>query len=210
MNWNTLTVQQYQDIYNLNEPDELTKTIKIICILYGKTEAEVDSMDLTEFNKLSAIASKGLAVDQIPGSYKSVIRAGKNKYRINYAPSTLKLRQYVELQQYAQNPIQNMHLLMASIVEPIKYFIPRKNNVDDHEKYAADMLNAKVVDVYHSCVFFCKLYRDSIENGRKYLVESMTKQGMTETMANEVFQSLISTMDGFIPQNKLQSTKELI
>lgn len=159
MNWNTLTVQQYQDIYNLNEPDELTKTIKIICILYGKTEAEVDNMELNEFNRLSAIATKGLSIDQIPGSHRPIIRAGKSKYRINYTPSKLKMRQYVELQQYAQNPIQNMHLLMASIVEPIRYMIPRANKVDDHDKYAADMLSAKIIDVYHSCVFFANSTR---------------------------------------------------
>ena len=101
-----------------------------------------------------------------------------------------------------------MHLLMASIVEPVKWgFLPKPNNVDDHEKYATDMLNAKLIDVYHASVFFCKVYRDLISYGRSYLEADMMKQGMNPMVAKETLTNLINTMDGFIPQNKSLNLK---
>ena len=97
---------------------------------------------------------------------------------------------------------------MASIVEPVKWgFIPKPNNVDDHEKYATDMLNAKLIDVYHASVFFCKVYRDLISYGRSYLEADMMKQGMNPMVAKETLTNLINTMDGFIPQNKSLNLK---
>lgn len=202
MDWNTITVQQYQSIYAISGEDELTKTVKIICILYGKTEAEVDNMDLLEFNRLSAKCADVLKVEQIPGKAQSHIKVDGKKYHINYKPSSYKFRQYIELQQYAANPIQNMHLIMASIVEPVKGWRRKPNNVEQHDVYAADMLNAKIIDVYHSCVFFCKLYRCLITSGRRFLERNMMTRGMSKQDANELLETLTNTMDGFIPQKE--------
>ena len=46
MNWNKITVRQYQEMLPIIENESFTdldKLVKVICILTGKSEDEVDS-----------------------------------------------------------------------------------------------------------------------------------------------------------------------
>lgn len=204
MNWNNLTLGQFQEIHKLtqdNSLDEIEKTCRTISILYGKTEAEVDDMDMAEFNKLAS-ELKFLTAEHIPGKPVKSFRVGVNKYAINYKPTSLKYRQYVEILHYSERPIENMHLILASLVNPVKFGIKRKNKVDDHERISLEMQNAPLLAVYHAAVFFCKLFRDLIKHIQDYLIKEMTEKGATREQAMELIADSISAMDGFIQLNK--------
>ena len=209
MEWKDITVQQFLDLHRLGitaDVDEITKAQRAICILYDKTERQVDEMLLTEFNALSRDAARFLTAE-IPGKPVRTIRVGKNSYGVIYDPKKLRHRQYVEIISFGEKPIENMHYVMASLVEPIRLGVRRRNEASDHEATANDLLNARVIDVYHSCVFFCNLYVNSIIRIKDYLVQETMKQN-PKLQKTEVLQLLkLSTdvMAGFIPQKNLQT-----
>lgn len=205
MNWNNITLQQFQDIRKLSgetDLDEVEKVERVISILYGKSEAEVGDMSTTEFNRLGRECAEFLKNDVVPGKPVRSFRVGARRYAINYKPTTLKHRQYVEISTFASDPIVNMHLIMASIVQPIRYGFKCKNKASEHAKIAEDMLNAPLIAVYHSCVFFCKLYRDLIKHIQDFLIKELMSKGITESEARRTMASLILSMDGFIAQSK--------
>ncbi|HEX2684635.1 MAG TPA: hypothetical protein VHL77_11910, partial [Ferruginibacter sp.] len=72
---------------------------------------------MIEFNKLAKECSF-LTGEKMPGKPVNSFRIGRNKYVINYKPTTLKHRQYVEILSFAEKPIENMHYIMASLVNP--------------------------------------------------------------------------------------------
>lgn len=210
MEWKDITVGQFLDLYRLSitsSDDDITKAQRAICILYDKTEKEVDEMMLGEFNKLSADAARFLTRD-IPGKPVKQIRVGKNRYNIIYNPKKLRHRQYVEIVSFGDKPIENMHYIMASLVEPVNWLgMRRRNEASEHERISQDMLNAPVVHVYHSCVFFCNLYVNSMLRIQDYLVEQTMKQN-PQIKRTEVLRLLkLSTdvMAGFIPQKNLRT-----
>lgn len=212
LTWNDITVEQFLSIYKLSQTadlDDITRLERAVCILFDKTEKEVDEMTMAEFNRLSGQAAFVLT-EQVPGKARRKIRANGKLYRINYSPSKLKHRQYVEVLHFGEKPVDNMHLIMASIVEPVTWYGKKlKNTADDHERIAADMLLAPVGQVYHSAVFFCSLYINLINSIRPYLENQLVTLKQAETMeqASEMITVLINAMAGFIPQKSLRILK---
>lgn len=209
--WNTLTVGQFLDIYRLSidkSLDDMSKVERAICILYDITERQLDDLTVLQFTAYAKEAAQFIT-DKIPGKPVKSMRVGKHRYAITYDPTKLRHRQYVEVVTFGEKPVENMHLIMASVVQPVNWLGFRKrNNAEDHLKIADDMLKARVVDVYHSCVFFCKLYMNLIENIRDFLVNELTTKGMKKNQAEETIQISINIMAGFTQQEKLQSMSE--
>ncbi len=210
LSWQTITVQQFLDIYRLSlntELDEMDKLDRVICILYDKTEQQMDEILVPEYKRMASEVQFVMS-GEVPGKPVKQIRIGKKRYSIIYDPSKLKHRQYVELLHFGDKPVDNMHLVMASIVQPVNWWGKRlANKAEDHESIAADMLQAPVIHVYHSCVFFCKLYVSLIQNIKGSLVQQMMKAGTSRVKAERLIAASISAMAGFIPQKNWQPLK---
>lgn len=210
MRWSDITVSQFQDIHRLSldtDLDDMDKVTRSIAILFNKTENEVDNMAMYEFSNL-AKQCNFLFTDTIPGKPEKYISIGSKKYGIQYDPKKLTHRQYVEVIHFSEKPIENMHLIMASLVQPVRFGLWRKNKASDHEKIAHDMLNARVIDVYHSCVFFCKLYANLIGVIRGSLVSEMMMKGLTKDQSESLVSHSQNAMDGFIQPEKWQLLKD--
>lgn len=207
LSWQNITVQQFQDVYRLGENkslDDMQRLEKMIAILFDKTEKQVAEMTMAEFTGLSKQCAFMLNTREIPGRPVKYIKVNGRRYYIEHHPKKLmakmRHRQYVESIHFSDNMVDNIHYLMASLVQPVKWlFIKTKNTAKKHEAIAADMLQARFVDVYHTAVFFCKLYMGSIAAIKDYLKDGMTKMNMT-TEAMIVQQALQSVMDGFSQQ----------
>ena len=209
--WEKITVGQFQAIYKLSQDktiDETDMACNIISILYGMTLAQVDQLSMAQFNELSKKSANVLNIEEMPGKPVRFIKAAGKKYGIIYNPTKLRHRQYVETIQYGDKPIENMHLVMASIVQPVNWFGRwGKNDVNKHKDIAADMQQARMIDVYHSCVFFCKLYINSIAAIQPYLVSQMMAKGVSQQEATEALTFSLNTTAGHILPKRLQPSK---
>lgn len=180
----------------------MEKVERAIAILYDLTERQVEELSVSEFNGY-AKESAFVLTPKIPGKPVRQIKVGKRRYSIIYDPTKLRHRQYVEIIHFGDRPIENMHLIMASVVQPVTWYGKRlKNEAEDHPAIASDLLGARVIDVYHTCVFFCKLFANLISSIRVYLVTQMMMEGMRKEDAMMLVDSSRSAMDGFIPPNR--------
>lgn len=209
--WSTLTVGQFLDLYRISTDkslEEMDKLEQAVGVIYNLTPREVEDLSMGKFTELSKQAAQFLT-EKIPGKPVRIIKTEKRKYLITYNPASLRQRQYVEILHFGSKPVENMHLIMASLVQPITWYGRRKKNTaEDHPNIASDLLTAKVVDVYHACVFFCKLYINLIKNIRVSLEQQMITQGVTKEQASAAIQISIDAMAGFIPQQELQNMNE--
>jgi hypothetical protein len=201
--WADITVGQFIDLHSLSkqkDSDELDQAEQAVAIMYGLTGREVEELPMQTFNKLAAHCTK-IMTSKIEGSVKKVIQGGKNKYRVIYNPRKLVHRQFVEVHHFSNEMMDNIHNIMASIVMPIgKFGIAKKNTAEAHTEIANDLLESSIVDVYHSCVFFCKLYLNSLVHIQGYLVHEMMKKGATKEQAVTLINNSIDAMAGSITQ----------
>lgn len=200
--WNKITVQQFQQVYAISnsEMDYTDKASNIISVLYNMTLSQVDDMQIGRFNELSRATADLVRTENIPGKAIRTIKAAGRKYFINYDTTAIKHGQYIDISGFGVKPIENMHLLMASVVQPINWYGKKIKRL--HHEIAGDLLQARVMDVYHSCVFFCKVYLRSMEVLKDSLIYQMIKMGLSQTEAQKAWANSLKFLDGCIPQKK--------
>jgi hypothetical protein len=216
MTWDKLSLWQYQQIMPIiTTPDkewtELDIEVKLLCIVTGLTEYQIDSLSLEDLKKLRV--KLAFLDQQIEGKPVNYIVVNGNRYRINYSIKDIPAARYIESKVFSKNVVENLHKIAASMVLPQKKnwygkWVDDKYDASKHEQYAADMQDCNFVHVYHSLVFFYQVFRNWIEVSQDYTVNQM-KAIMTEEQALQVVETLYKSTDGIIPSNLLPPKKIL-
>jgi hypothetical protein len=210
MNWNKITVRQYQDMLPIIENESFTdldKLVKVICVLTGKSEDEVDSWPLEKVNDY-----KHLFEFDFKKEARKRIKVNGRYYKFNWHIEKLPAARYIEAKTFTGDGMfKNLHRLMASCVIPQRrigfLYFDKKYNAADHEKYATDMLDAPFPFVYNACVFFCSVLMGSIKSILSYSVEEL-KEKMKSQDLKALKELSESITDGFIPRPLSQIMKE--
>jgi hypothetical protein len=111
--WNKISLFKFQqiDLISKREISDLDKTLFTVCIAFDITEFQLDNLPLKKaarfINKVERIFKSKL-------NAKALKKIGK--FLINYDPSKLTFGQYIDLAFFLQQPTQNCHYSLASIV----------------------------------------------------------------------------------------------
>ena len=209
MNWNKITVRQYQQMLPIIQNESFTdldKLVKVICVLTGLSEDEVDSWPLQKVNEY-----KHLFEFDFKKEARKRIKVNGKYYRLNWQVEKLPAARYIEAKTYSQNLFENLHRLMASCVMPQRrigfMYFDKKYNAADHEKYATDMLDAPFPFVYNACVFFYNVVNEWIKATLSYSEKELQKI-MTKQQLNQLRQAFQSITDGFTAQPLSQIMRE--
>ena len=198
MNWNKITVRQYQQMLPIIQNESFTdldKLVKVICVLTGLSEDEVDSWPLQKVNEY-----KHLFEFDFKKEARKRIKVNGKYYRLNWQVEKLPAARYIEAKTYSQNLVENLHRLMASCVMPQRkigfMYFDKKYNAANHEKYATDLLDAPFPFVYNACVFFYNVVNEWIKATLSYSEKELQKI-MTKQQLNQLRQAFQSITDGF-------------
>ena len=215
MTWNELTVWQYQQIYPIvTKPEKDWTTLdvesKLVGILNNLTDTQVDSLSVSEFNKLRTTLS--FLDDKIEGKPVKYTEVNGKRYRFVYDVQQMKAARYIETKVFSTELVSNLHKLAASMVMPQRktwfgMWVDDKYDAAKHSEYADDLQASNFIHIYHSVVFFYQVYRNWIEVSQAYLVKEMMNQGMSMELAQKGVQTLCEILDGSIAPNLLPTTK---
>lgn len=215
MKWNELTLWQYQQIMPIiTNPEkdwtELDKEVKLLCIITGMTEQQIDSLSIEDLKELRKELT--FLDEPIEGKPVDFIVINGRRYRMNYDIKNMPAARYIESKVFSKDTVANLHKIAASMIIPQKKlwfgkWVDDKYDASKHEEYASDMAEANFIHVYHSLVFFYQVYRNWIEVSRDYMIREMTTAGMTTEQAEQVVQLLCESTGGIIPPNLLPNTK---
>jgi hypothetical protein len=214
MTWNNVTVFQYQqinEIYaNAKDLSDLDLSVKVTSILKNLTEHQIDSLPVKELGPL--LESISFVHTDIQPQAVDLIKVNGRVYRCIYDVRNMPAARYIESKHFSSDVMGNLHKIFACMVIPQKKtwfgWKDDKYDASRHSEYAQDILEAPVVNVLGSVVFFYQVYRLWIKNSKAYLVQQMMKGGVTEKKAVEGWEALCSIMDGFIKPNWLPTLKE--
>ena len=209
MNWNKITVRQYQDIFPIIADDSLSdldKLVKVIGILTGYNEDFIDSWPIDKLNEY-----RHLFEFDFKKEARKRVKVNGKYYRFNWEVNKLKAARYIEAKTFVgEGLFQNLHKIMASCVIPQRkigfLYFDKKYNAADHDKYATDLLDAPFPFVYNACVFFCQLLMKWIDVTLSYSEELKGK--MTESQIVALKKSLQGITDGFIVRHLSQISNE--
>lgn len=201
MSWDKINVFQYQQLIPaLGIDDPTDQNMRLIAILNGWTDNQVDSLSVEEYAKEKA--KLGFLNDSIEGKPVKIIKVNGKRYKCVYDIRKLPSGRYIESKVFSQDLVGNLHKIAASMVIPMKKTIfgwkEGKYDASKHEQYAEDMLEARFIDVYHSIVFFYQVYRNWMEVTQDYLITKMMEVGKSHSEAKKEVQNLLNILDGNI------------
>ena len=208
MTWQDLNLFQYQQLVNAFKiDDDIDKTVKLISIVTGKTENEVLSMSIADFNK--AKENLNFLAEEIEGKPVKYIDVNGKRYKCIYDVRNIPAARYVESKVYGADLVTNIHKLAATMVMPMKKTLfgwrLDKYDASKHEEYAQDMLEARFVDVYHSAIFFLSVFLNLIKCSEDFLIQNLKEMKIPSDQTKAV-QDFLKYMDGTIPYMKLPNS----
>jgi hypothetical protein len=162
-----MTVAQFQKlskIYELDLPEE-DKARMYVKSLANLTDGQINTMHVKKFNKICAKVQRAFEVkgyDLQNGKPRKYFMIGGKVYRFNYdlkRPPNNAAR-YMEVATYSNDIIGNLHLILASMVTPIKWFRAVVPKAWQHEHIANDMKKLDFAVAYHAAVFFLESFQE--------------------------------------------------
>jgi len=209
MSWDKINVFQYQQLVPaLGIEDATDQNMRLIAILNGWTENQVDSLSVEEY--ANEKAKIGFLSESIEGKPVKYIKVNGKRYKCVYDVRKLPSGRYIESKVFSVELVTNLHKLAASMVIPMRKTIfgwrEDKYDASRHEEYATDLLEARFVDVYHSIVFFYQVYRNWMEITKGYLIQKIVEMGKSHSEAEKEVQNLLNILDGSIAPKLLPTS----
>jgi len=210
-----LTIDKFQRLQAIAtlDTEEIEKASRLVQVLLDKSEAEVESMPLSKFGKLCDKLKKAfdLTIDAATMSKpKTMIVANGNVYSLNFdIKPPFNTGRYIEVLTFSkEDPIMNMHNILASICTPMAWSWKKFNYVKQpyeslkHEDYANDFKQADFRHGYFAMVFFYSLLTNSTDVTMDSLIAQMNLRKVNKKRVLQLKRVLQTIGVGSITQNK--------
>lgn len=211
LTWEDITVKQFQQIHAVlqnTEVDLMDKQQQVVSIVYSLTPDQIDNLQLLDYKHKVLNTAFLLTAQEVPVRAVKSFKIKGRRFKINYDVSKLKARQYIEVSAYSENPIVNLHRLMASVLQPVTWWGKvKENNVKDHAALSEAVLESKFIYAYNAALFFCELYKRSIAALSPCFKAEMMEKGIAENQAHQVLMLLQQSMVGNTTLFRLKTSK---
>jgi len=210
-----LTIDKFQKLHSIAtmEMDELDKASNLVQILLDKPAEYVERLPLKKFAKLCDGLKDAFDLKVESESNKmprQMIACGSKVYHLNFdIKNPFNTGRYIEVLTFSKDdPIMNMHNILASICTPMHWSWLKMRYVKDdfdvmkHEEYANDMKIADFRHGYHAMVFFYLLSQDSTINTMDYLASKMRLRKANKKRVQQLKRISQVVSDGFTTQSK--------
>jgi len=210
-----LTIDKFQRLQAIAtlDTEEIEKASRLVQVLLNKSEAEVESMPLRKFGKLCDKLKKAfdLTIDAATMSKpKTLIVANNNVYNLNFdIKPPFNTGRYIEVLTFSKDdPIMNMHNILASICTPMTWSWRKFNYVKQpydslkHEDYANDFKQADFRHGYFAMVFFYSLLTNLTGGTMDSLIAQMNLRKVNKKRVLQLKRVLQTIGGGSITQNK--------
>lgn len=185
MNWRNITLAKFRQLDEISNSDhsEMDKVLFSTCIIFDKTEYELDN---TEPKQVLKLTQKLTRIFEAPFNSKAFSKIGK--YFVNYDISKITFGQYIELAYFlSHKPVQNAHYILATMSNQWL----RKNKTRDHRKKADYFLTRPISEIIGSI-------NKIIENFVAFNKEYKTLFGLDKNVTGDVQEDVFNKRYGWI------------
>jgi hypothetical protein len=210
-----LSIDKFQKLQSIAtlETDELLKATRLVQVLLDKSEAEIDAMPVQKFAKLCEKLKTAfdISIDAATMSTpKKIIQANGKVYHLNFdIKPPFNTGRYIEVLTFSkEDPIMNMHNILASICTPMRWswrkfnFVKLEYDALKHEEYANDMKQADFKHGYFAMVFFYQILKASTNNTMDSLIAEMNLRKVNKKRVLHLKRILQTIGGGSITQKK--------
>jgi hypothetical protein len=188
-NWNSVTISQFIELNNIdkdlmdNKYEFFIQQLAILC------NADPDVIAKIPMNELNGIINilQNFNEETLNKEYQKKFKLDGVSYGIIPDMNKLSLGEWIDLEEFSKDIINNIHIILAILYRPIiksNILIPYQiesydsDNLNDRAKLFKD--NLTIDKVYSAAVFFCLIGKEFI-NPLKTYSESLMNKMMNQT-----------------------------
>tara|TARA_B100001250_G_C19779006_1_gene780950 strand:- start:280 stop:861 length:582 start_codon:yes stop_codon:yes gene_type:complete len=122
-NWSDITIDTYQKYVKIQEGKgtEKNKVIKSLALLCNTTPFVVKKMAYSDLLEIMGIIKKMIDTEPKKEYFKKVFKFNKIEYGFVPNLSKLSTGEYIDLEAYCKNPIDNLHIIMSILYRVVTF-----------------------------------------------------------------------------------------
>tara|TARA_R100001463_G_scaffold34593_5_gene75907 strand:- start:460 stop:1029 length:570 start_codon:yes stop_codon:yes gene_type:complete len=134
-NWEDITIGTYQNYISIQESNinDKNKIIKSLALLCNTTESIIKKIAYSDLKDIMSIV-KGL-VDKEPNKkdFKKTFLFNGQEYGFLPNLSRLSTGEYIDLENYCKNSVDNLHVIMSILYRPITFQRGDRYAIEDYD-----------------------------------------------------------------------------
>ena len=134
-NWSDITIGTYQEYVKIQEGkgSEKTKIVKSLALLCGTSPFVVKKMAYKDLVEIMTIIKKMIDTEPTEDDFKKLFNLKDVEYGFCPNLNNLTTGEYIDLETYCKNPIENLHTIMSIVY--------RRTTKKVNERYAIEAYN---------------------------------------------------------------------
>ena len=121
--WSDITIETYQKYVKIQEGkgSEKSKVIKSLALLCGTTPLIVKKMAYKDLLEIMGIIKKLIDTEPAKEEFRKIFMFKKQEYGFCPNLSNITTGEYIDLETYCKEPIENLHIIMSILYRPISF-----------------------------------------------------------------------------------------
>ena len=179
--WEDITISTYQKYLKIQESKikDRNKVIKSLSLLCNTSEDIVKKMAYKDLVDIMGIVSELIDSEPDSTSFKKIFKLDNDEYGFIPNMSKLTTGEYIDLESYCKEPIQNLHIIMSILYRKITFKRNEKYAIEpyDPDKFKEELFKDCPMDIALSSLgFFLTLGEKLARISRNYLKKQKKKK----------------------------------
>ena len=178
--WNDITIQIYQKYVKIQESKKAdkTKVIESLALLCNTTTSIVKKMAYSDLLEIMTIIKKLVDTEPKRINFKKTFSFYGKEYGFIPNLSRISTGEYIDLENYCKEPIENLHIIMSILYRPITFQRNKRYTIEsyDPDQFKEELFKDCKMDIaLNSLGFFLTLGEQLAKISHNYLKQQETK-----------------------------------
>ena len=179
--WQDITIATYQKYVKIQEAkgSEKNKVLKSLALLCDTTTAVVKKMAYKDLLEIMAIIKKMVDTEPDKQQFRKVFVFNKEEYGLVPNLSNITTGEYIDLETYCKEPIENLHIIMSILYRKITFKRNERYAIENYnpDEFKEELFKDCPMDIaLNSLGFFLTLGSVLAMTSVRYLKAQETKQ----------------------------------
>ena len=179
--WQDITIATYQKYVKIQEAkgSEKNKVLKSLALLCDTTTAVVKKMAYKDLLEIMAIIKKMVDTEPDKQEFRKVFVFNKEEYGFVPNLSNITTGEYIDLETYCKEPIENLHIIMSILYRKITFKRNERYAIENYnpDEFKEELFKDCPMDIaLNSLGFFLTLGSVLAKTSVHYLKAQETKQ----------------------------------
>ena len=179
--WSDITIETYQKYVKIQDGkgSEKNKIIKSLALLCNVTPFVIKKMAYKDLLEIMAILKTMIDTEPNKEEFRKTFMFKKEKYGFCPNLSGITTGEYIDLETYCKNPIENLHIIMSILYRKVTFERNERYAIESYnpDEFKEELFKDCPMDIaLSSLVFFLTLGERLAKTSHNFLAKQEMKQ----------------------------------